>query len=339
MAFTRQTLNAVIQIKDKSRALRIYGSVVGFDRRYLEYEPTPRRPHPRPKGVGEGIGRGLSLIVTNSIQPLRLVTYLGLLASLFNVVYIGYVFLIWIFKEDRSEGWVTTSLQSSTMFFLLFIILTVLSEYVGRLFAEMLDRPTYFVAEERISSVMISDEGRRNVVEQSQVNDLGPEYHLRHPEWQVPAFRHAELAPKSGDACVCIPVINEGERIRAQLERMRSAKLSVDVLIADGGSTDGSLAPELLRETSVRTLLTKTGPRTLERADAHGHGLRRRARLHGPGLRRRQTTRTTQRPFRASLPRSRAAPTTCRARATSRVGTPRTPRSAAIWASSCCTPR
>jgi hypothetical protein len=40
----------------------------------------------------------------------------------------------------------------------------VLSEYVGRLLAETRDRPLYFVAEERSSSVMISDEERRNVV-------------------------------------------------------------------------------------------------------------------------------------------------------------------------------
>ena len=168
MAFSRQTLNAVIQIKDKSRALRIYGSVVGFDRRYLEYEPSSRRSELRPKGVLEGVGRGLSLIVTNSIQPLRLVTYLSLLASLSNVIYIGYVFMIWIFKQEREEGWVTLSLQNSTMFLLLFITLAVLSEYIGRLFAEMLDRPTYIVAEERISSVMIADQNRRNVVEESQ---------------------------------------------------------------------------------------------------------------------------------------------------------------------------
>jgi len=168
MALTRQTLNAVIQIKDKSRALRIYGSVVGFERRYLEYEPTLRRAQPRPKGILEGFSRALSLIVTNSIQPLRLVTYLGLLASLSNVVYIGYIFMIAIFKRDVAEGWITTSFQNSSMFLLLFVILTVLSEYVGRLFSEMLDRPTYIIAEERLSSVMIPEEGRRNVVEQSQ---------------------------------------------------------------------------------------------------------------------------------------------------------------------------
>lgn len=35
---------------------------------------------------------------------------------------------------------------------------------------------------------------------------------------------------------------------------------TADVIVADGGSTDGSLDLDFLRETGVRTLLTKTGP-------------------------------------------------------------------------------
>ena len=92
------------------------------------------------------------------------------------------------------------------------------------------------------------------------MSELGTEYRLNHPEWEVPAFLCNELAPKGSDACVCIPVINEAERIGIQLDRMGAAGLSIDVVIADGGSTDGSLVPSRLRERGVRTLLTKTGP-------------------------------------------------------------------------------
>jgi len=38
-----------------------------------------------------------------------------------------------------------------------------------------------------------------------------------------------------------IPVINEGDRIRGQLMRIRDSGLPVDVIVADGGSTDGLL--------------------------------------------------------------------------------------------------
>jgi len=92
------------------------------------------------------------------------------------------------------------------------------------------------------------------------VSELGGQGRLNHTEWEVPSFLCNELATKRSDTCVCIPVINEGERIGAQLERMCAAAVTPDVLIADGGSSDGSLDPARLSAMGVRTLLTKTGP-------------------------------------------------------------------------------
>lgn len=88
----------------------------------------------------------------------------------------------------------------------------------------------------------------------------GTLYTLRNQQWQVPAFRYLEFFPKRSQACICIPVINEGQRIRTQLERMRHLISTVDVLIADGGSTDGSMDEAYLPTTGIRTLLTKVGP-------------------------------------------------------------------------------
>lgn len=164
LAMTRQTMNAVAQIKDKSRALRIYGSYVGFPHSFLEYQPVDRRARPREKGLFEGLERGMSLLVTNSAAPLRFVSLLGLSMAFLNFAYMLYVVGIYVFKERVAEGWITTSLQHSFMFLFVFLILSVLCEYVGRLLQETRERPLYFVAEERQSSVMIRDEDRRNVV-------------------------------------------------------------------------------------------------------------------------------------------------------------------------------
>lgn len=83
---------------------------------------------------------------------------------------------------------------------------------------------------------------------------------LDQSNWQVPAYKKVEFAPKRTQYCVCIPVINEGTKLTKQLHRMNALSLGADVIIADGGSTDGSNDPELLRNLNVRTLLTKTGP-------------------------------------------------------------------------------
>jgi len=78
--------------------------------------------------------------------------------------------------------------------------------------------------------------------------------------WQVPAYKKIEFAPKRTKYCVCIPVINEGAKLTKQLQRMNALALGADIIIADGGSTDGSNDQDLLRSLNVRTLLIKTGP-------------------------------------------------------------------------------
>src|SRR5882724_3601203 len=77
---------------------------------------------------------------------------------------------------------------------------------------------------------------------------------------QLPAFSCVFSSERSSRHCVLIPVINEGERITGQLIGMKSAELHLDIIIVDGGSTDGSMSPHGLRnDLGVNTLLLKTG--------------------------------------------------------------------------------
>jgi glycosyltransferase involved in cell wall biosynthesis len=76
----------------------------------------------------------------------------------------------------------------------------------------------------------------------------------------VPEFHASVFKSKSYDYAVVIPVINEGERIRNQILRIKALVPRADLVIADGGSVDGSLDHKFLIEGRVRALLTKTGP-------------------------------------------------------------------------------
>jgi dolichol-phosphate mannosyltransferase len=78
---------------------------------------------------------------------------------------------------------------------------------------------------------------------------------------EVPAFTAAEFAPKSADYCVCVFVINENGKLHKQLAVMREHCGNIaDVIVADGGSTDGSTDDGKLQSLGVNTLLTKIGP-------------------------------------------------------------------------------
>jgi glycosyltransferase involved in cell wall biosynthesis len=77
---------------------------------------------------------------------------------------------------------------------------------------------------------------------------------------ELPEFHLDELRERRTRYCVCVAVLDEGERIRRQLERMRPLAELADIVVADGGSTDGSLELPALRALDVRALLTKLGP-------------------------------------------------------------------------------
>lgn len=78
--------------------------------------------------------------------------------------------------------------------------------------------------------------------------------------WQVPAYDIQFYLGKSKKYCVVIPVINEGSRIHRLLQRMQTAKIAdiADIIIVDGGSTDGSLEKDILQSLDVKGLLLKT---------------------------------------------------------------------------------
>lgn len=77
----------------------------------------------------------------------------------------------------------------------------------------------------------------------------------------VPDFDCCELAPRRSKYCALIPVINEGERILNELARAQKAGVDalVDLILCDGGSTDGSAEPEKLKALGLNTLLVKKG--------------------------------------------------------------------------------
>lgn len=79
--------------------------------------------------------------------------------------------------------------------------------------------------------------------------------------WQVPTYNVAMWEGRHHPWCVIIPVINEGERIRTLLARMSTLRIAdiADIVIVDGGSTDGSLQHEFLRSQDVAGLIVKTG--------------------------------------------------------------------------------
>ncbi|MDX2079424.1 MAG: glycosyltransferase [Terrimicrobiaceae bacterium] len=170
---SRQAVNAITRIRDRHRYLKVFTVTMGFEVDFFDYEPSTRAGRAT---FSERLNHAIEIAIANSRHPLRFVSRLGLLLSGLNVVYAGYVVVIYLFKRDVAEGWTTLSLQMTGMFFFLFLILAVLCEYIGRILEETQDRPLYFVATEKNSSVLLENSIEKNILNDTTLADR--EWHV-----------------------------------------------------------------------------------------------------------------------------------------------------------------
>jgi polyisoprenyl-phosphate glycosyltransferase len=165
---SRRVVNAITRIKDKERYLKYLTAYVGYKHGTIEYELIHRGATSKPRGFWASVGFGIDMIVTYSDKPLRLLSFAGVLASFISLLYIIFVLSIAFFKDavglSAAEGWASTNAFNAAMFFLLFSMLAVLSEYVLKVLNETQQRPLYHVAYESNSVVLEEQRGRINVV-------------------------------------------------------------------------------------------------------------------------------------------------------------------------------
>jgi dolichol-phosphate mannosyltransferase len=77
----------------------------------------------------------------------------------------------------------------------------------------------------------------------------------------VPDFFVFNEEKRKTKYCLMIPVINENERIVRELERAKKAGVPevCDIIILDGGSTDGSIEKIMNSDLGINSILIKTG--------------------------------------------------------------------------------
>lgn len=162
-AYSRRAINAITSTKRSVRHIRHVARLVGY--RLAEYSYMPKGNASSHRTLRTGMLEAIEIATAYSTHPLRFVTWLGVFAGVANVMYALYVVLLNLSNIEVAQGWTTTSLQLSGMFFLLFLILVVLAEYIGRILTESRKDPSYFVADELTSTISVADAKRRNITE------------------------------------------------------------------------------------------------------------------------------------------------------------------------------
>jgi len=160
IAISRRVVNYLLQFPDPQIKFRNLASTAGFSRTSITI--PLQRTSGRDIRLRESLSRGIQLVTSSSETPLRMATSLSAFGAFASLAYSIYVVLIWAFKDDVSPGWASLSMQQSGMFFLISLVLLVLSEYVLEISRKANAGPAYYIANE-LTSARLTRKERLNV--------------------------------------------------------------------------------------------------------------------------------------------------------------------------------
>jgi len=152
----RKVCDAVNKLPEKSRYIRGLVSWVGFKQIPVEYERDKRFAGVTKYPLKKMLKFAMDAITSFSYKPLKLATSLGFIISLLSFLYIIYILYERIFTDRTVTGWTSTLAVILFTQGIVLMILGLMGEYIGRIYTELQNRPTYIVQE-----IIGNDEGEK----------------------------------------------------------------------------------------------------------------------------------------------------------------------------------
>jgi len=145
----KQMYQAFNALPEKDRMVRAVWGWIGFQSASMEYERPARTGGTssfNPFVTGAFAIRGM---FASSLKPLKLIPIAGLILSGISFVALIIGVVRAFIEGVPSPGFGTITSLILLMFGLLFLLLSVLAEYIGMIYIEARSRPTYIVKRER----------------------------------------------------------------------------------------------------------------------------------------------------------------------------------------------
>ena len=129
-AMTRAVVTHILDSSEPAHTFRLLGSRARFDSKFVEYKISNSSAAPK---FWESYGSAMQILFGGSKVPLRLASLIAILGAGLNVLYGLYVVGVAIVDSGIERGWASLSLQNSGMFFLICVVLFIMTEYLLRL--------------------------------------------------------------------------------------------------------------------------------------------------------------------------------------------------------------
>ncbi|MGX7106367.1 glycosyltransferase family 2 protein [Hutsoniella sourekii] len=145
---TRPVVEAVISLPEHNRFSKGIFAWVGFDVAYLEYENIER-------SAGESSWSFMSLfnyaiegLISFSDLPLKIASYLGLLAFLGALIFGLYIIIKTLIFGNPTPGWPSLAVLIVGMGGLQLLCLGIVGNYIAKIYLESKKRPTYIIQDQ-----------------------------------------------------------------------------------------------------------------------------------------------------------------------------------------------
>ena len=144
---SRRVVVALRELRETHRFVRGLVAWIGFKQTAVEYDRAARFAGETKYPLRKMLAFAFDGIMSFSILPLRLATYLGVLVGVASVLYALSAIVAHVFLNATVPGWTTTVVLVSFLFSVQLLVTGVLGEYVGRIYEEVKSRPLYVVGE------------------------------------------------------------------------------------------------------------------------------------------------------------------------------------------------
>jgi len=125
---TREIASLILASPQPELLLRFPGLAPSEDLERIVYNPSAQAR--RKAGFWSAYASGMRLLLGGSRAPLRFASLLALFGAIANLIYALYVLALSAVRSDLAAGWASTSMQMSGMFFLISLVLLLISEYL-----------------------------------------------------------------------------------------------------------------------------------------------------------------------------------------------------------------
>jgi glycosyltransferase involved in cell wall biosynthesis len=141
----REVVQAICQLGERSRCNKSLFSWVGFETAEITYDRPARAAGETQWSYLRLVRLALDAIFSSSTLPLRIWTYIGMLMAVVSLVYSLFLAVRTLIFGVDVPGYASTAILILVFGGVNMFALGIIGEYVGRIYAEVRQRPLYIV--------------------------------------------------------------------------------------------------------------------------------------------------------------------------------------------------